>query len=116
MSICIAILYTNTHEKLTTLTMPRPKQKQLNIRINEDLLEKAQEKCDNQFGISLSALIKIFLKAFISQRGVGFYIGDDDICQLFHKWLSKQSHLRGHNPRISHYFGPFLKDLYNINK
>ena len=97
------------------------KQKQLNIRLNEDLYEIAQDKCASQFGIGLSSLIKVFLKAFVSQRGVGFYVGDDDLCKLFSRWLMKKSwdkkdfrrdwkKRRIGTPKL----GPLLKDLYDL--
>lgn len=97
------------------------KQKQFNIRLNEDLYEEAMHKCDAYFGIGLSSLIKVFLRAFVSQSGVGFYVGDDDICHLFSRWLSKKSWDKADfarewkkrrvgtpNP------GPRLKDLFSL--
>lgn len=97
------------------------KQKQLNIRLNEDLYEMAINKCNDQFGIGLSSLIKIFLKAFVSQRGVGFYVGDDDICKLFSRWLMKKSRSKEDfradwkKRRIGvPHIGPYLKELYDL--
>ncbi len=97
------------------------KQKQLNIRLNEDLYEMAQDKCASQFGIGLSSLIKIFLKAFLSQRGVGFYVGDDDVCKLFSRWLMKKSWNKAdfkkdwQKRRVEMpHTGPYLKDLYDL--
>jgi len=66
-----------------------PKQKQLTVRMNADLYEMAREKCDIQFGIGLSPLIKVFLKAFVSQKGAGFYIGDNDLCKCSLSGLQK---------------------------
>ncbi len=37
------------------------KQKQLTIRMDPELYELAQGKCDDKFGIGLSSLIKVFL-------------------------------------------------------
>lgn len=90
------------------------KEKQLNIRIDSELYEMAKEKCEREFYMGMSTLIKVFLKAFVSQRGVGFYIGDDDLCQLFHKWLTKKG-LRKGRENSSHLPGPRLKDLYELN-
>ena len=88
------------------------RQKQLNIRLNEDLYEMAQDKCYGQFGIGLSST---------SQRGVGFYIGDDDLCKLFSRWLYKQSWSKAEfrkewrKRRIGTPVpGPRLKDIYNL--
>lgn len=90
------------------------KQKQLTVRMDENLYEMAREKCYDQFGIGLSPLIKVFLKAFVTQGGVGFYVGDDDLCGLFSKWLMKKRMGKGVK-RGSHAYGPYLKDLYNLN-
>ncbi len=89
------------------------KQKQLNIRINAELYEMAQYKCYLKFGIGLSPLIKVFLKSFVTQKGVGFYVGDDDLCQLFAKWLIKK---RADKRKVNgfHGYGPYLKDLYDL--
>jgi len=96
-------------------------QRQLTVRMNEDLYEMAQNKCYDQFGINLSTLIKVFLKAFTSQRGVGFYIGDDDLCKLFSRWLMKRSwdkaeFRKGWRRRRvgTPSPGPRLKDIYDL--
>jgi hypothetical protein len=82
-------------------------QRQLTIRLDEELLWMVKNKCKNRLGISVSALIKIFLKAFITQAGVGFYIGDDDLCKLYARWLNKK---KNNLP-----FGLALKDLYELS-
>lgn len=89
-------------------------QKQLTIRMDATLYEMAQEKCREQFGIGLSPLIKVFLKSFVSQRGVGFYVGDDDLCRLFSKWLIKKQMDKGKKGG-THLPGPYLRDLYDLN-
>jgi hypothetical protein len=101
--------------------MEKLPQKKLTIVMNSDLYEMAQDKCYEQFGIGLSSLIKVFLKAFVSQSGVGFYIGDDDLCHLFSRWLAKQSWGKAEfrrewrKRRIGTPFqGPRLKDIYNL--
>ncbi|QQR54832.1 hypothetical protein IPG41_06660 [Candidatus Peregrinibacteria bacterium] len=89
------------------------KQIQLTVRMNPDLYHQAKEKCEGQFGIGLSPLIKVFLKAFVSQRGVGFCIGDQDLAIMFNHWLGKKEMERkqkGHAPLP----GPRLKDLYEL--
>lgn len=87
--------------------------KQLTVRMDAELYEMAKEKCYSQFGISLSPLIKVFLKSFVTQKGVGFYVGDDDLCNLFAKWLIKKRFNQGKNGG-SHLYGPYLKDLYDL--
>ncbi|MFH1283975.1 MAG: hypothetical protein ABIH78_00065 [Candidatus Peregrinibacteria bacterium] len=89
------------------------KQKQLTVRMDAGLYQMAQDKCYGQFGIGLSPLIKVFLKAFVSQRGVGFYVGDDDLCRLFAKWLIKKRSDKGKKGG-THLYGPYLKDLYDL--
>lgn len=90
------------------------KKKQLTIRISEDLYEMAINKCNYQFEIGLSTMVKIFLRAFVSQRGVGFYVGDDDLCDLYRRWFVKKA-LQRKDRNASHIAGPFLKDLFNLN-
>ncbi len=89
------------------------KQKQLTVRMDAELYRMAQSKCYGQFGIGLSPLIKVFLKSFVTQNGVGFYVGDDDLCRLFAKWLMKKSMDKGKKGG-SHLYGPYLKDLYDL--
>lgn len=88
-------------------------QKQLTVKMNKDLYEAAMRKCDEQLSISLSALIKVFLSSFVSQRGVGFYVGDEDLCALFAKWVRKQKLRKSIQNKYS-YVGPYLKDLYDL--
>lgn len=101
--------------------MEKLPQKKLTILMNGDLYDEAQEKCYCKLGIALSSLVKVFLKAFVSQRGVGFYIGDDDLCHLFSRWLMKKSwdkdeYRRDWRKRKAGMpdRGPRLKDLYNL--
>jgi hypothetical protein len=81
--------------------------------MDPELYRRAQSKCQTQLGIGLSPLIKVFLKSFISKRGVGFYIGDPDISRQFNNWLSKKS-LEMHRKGCAPLPGPKLKDLYRF--
>ena len=90
-----------------------PTHTRFSIRIDKKLLKMAQDKCKNDYDISLAPLMKIFLKSFITQKGVGFYIGDDDLCKLFGKWLTKkksEKNRKGCTPLP----GPRLSDLYDL--
>jgi hypothetical protein len=90
-------------------------QRQMTIRLNPELYKQAKEKCKEKFGIGLSPLIKVFLKSFVTQSGVGFYIGDANLCEMFNHWLWKkgmEKHKKGRTPTP----GPRLKDLYELNK
>ncbi|MFH1012688.1 MAG: hypothetical protein V1760_02980 [Candidatus Peregrinibacteria bacterium] len=89
-----------------------PKQAQLTVRMNSELYQKAKLKCKDEFDMALSTLVKLFLKSFVSQRGIGFHIGDDQFYDLFNKWLRKKQFEKD---RKVHYpfLGPRLKDLYD---
>jgi hypothetical protein len=102
----ISVKYESTLKLLTMY-------KNLTVRIEKILFDNAMKKCKKKFGISLSALIKVFLVSFTSQKGVGFYVGDDDICQLFERWLlKKQSQMS--NPDGFVMPRPRLYDLYDL--
>jgi antitoxin component of RelBE/YafQ-DinJ toxin-antitoxin module len=60
-----------------------PEQTQFTIRMSADLHNKAKTKCKEEFDMCLSTLVKLFLKSFISQKGIGFTIGDDEFYKLF---------------------------------
>jgi hypothetical protein len=77
------------------------------------LYQMAKDKCKAKFGIGLSPLIKIFLKAFVTQRGVGFYIGDDDLCKMFSRWLGKKM-MEKNRKGCAPLPGPQLKDIYEL--
>jgi DNA-binding transcriptional regulator GbsR (MarR family) len=87
--------------------------KKITILLEDKLHQNAKQKCKEKFNISLSALIKVFLASFTSQKGVGFYIGDDDICQLFERWLREKAE-RKVNPNGFAVYRPRLKDLYDL--
>lgn len=91
------------------------KQQQLTIRMDSNLYDLAKNKCKRQFGIGLSPLIKVFLKSFVTQRGIGFYIGDDDLCVLFNRWLGKKRAERGRKG-CAPMPGPRLKDIYELKE
>lgn len=89
-------------------------QQQLTIRLDSELYGLAKKKCKDRFGIGLSPLIKVFLKSFVTQGGVGFYVGDDDLCKMFNNWLVKKSWEQKAKGRLA-LPGPRLKDLYSLN-
>ncbi|OGC81098.1 MAG: hypothetical protein A2788_01225 [Candidatus Abawacabacteria bacterium RIFCSPHIGHO2_01_FULL_46_8] len=81
--------------------------------LDYELYQLAKEKCKAQFGIGLSPLIKMFLRAFVTQRGIGFYVGDDDLCKLFNSWLVKKKMERGRKG-CAPLPGPKLSDIYEL--
>lgn len=91
-----------------------PEQQQMTIRMNKALYRSAKAKCHSRFGIGLSPLIKIFLTSFVSQRGVGFYVGDDDLSKLFNRWLSKKS-MEKSRKGCAPLPGPRLRDIYELS-
>ena len=90
------------------------KKRQINIELDEELYQQVKHKCKNYFGIGISPLIKIFLRSFVTQKGLGFYVGDDDLCELFARWLSKKRDERGREGCVP-LPGPRLKDIYDLN-
>ena len=91
------------------------KQRLLTIRLDEELYQMAKTKCKTQFGLGLSPLVKVFLRAFVSQKGVGFYVGDDDLCKLFSNWFNKK-YLEMGRKNCAPLPGPKLKDLFDLYK
>ncbi|HLG25912.1 MAG TPA: hypothetical protein VI588_03975 [Candidatus Gracilibacteria bacterium] len=81
--------------------------------MDDKLYQMAKAKCKDEFGIGLAPLIKIFLKSFVTQQGVGFYVGNDDLCKLFARWLSKKK-LERYRKGSAPLPGPRLKDLYDL--
>lgn len=94
------------------------RQRQITIRVDEELYEAVKLKCKTQWGMGMSPLIKVFLRAFVTQQGVGFYVGDQDLAQLFNKWLIKKVWQKGDRERgyrdTSVFKRPRLKDLYEL--
>ncbi len=89
------------------------KQRQITIRVDAELYEQVKYKCKNNWGIGISPLIKIFLKSFVTQKGVGFYVGDEDLCKMFNNWLRKKEWDEKFKPNTP-FPGPKLKDLYEL--
>jgi hypothetical protein len=91
------------------------KQVQITIRVDQELYDLVKEKCKDTLGIGISPLIKVFLKSFVTQRGVGFYVGDEDFCHLFNRWLGKKE-MERYRKGCAPLPGPRLKDLYDLSK
>ena len=85
----------------------------MNIRLDAELYKMAKKKCKDQFGIGLGPLIKIFLRSFVTQRGIGFFVGDIDHREVISKWLTKKMLERGRKG-CSPLPGPRLRDLYDL--
>jgi hypothetical protein len=89
------------------------KYKQINIRLNVSLYETAKWKAD-KLGLPLGTLIRVFLKALCSQRGAGFYIGDQDLAHLFNRWMDKKQFEKMQGTRTA-VIGPRLKDIFELS-
>ncbi|MFH0820552.1 MAG: hypothetical protein V1908_02145 [Candidatus Peregrinibacteria bacterium] len=88
---------------------------QLLISLDPDLKKMAMSKCKNQFGVPLSTFIKFFLKSFVSRGGIGFYIGEEHLLNLFDGWLRRKraEKLRGKDAwRLP---GPLTRDLWETS-
>lgn len=89
------------------------KHKQISIRLDMQLYETARWKAQ-KLGLPLGTLIRVFLKALCTQRGAGFYIGDQDLAQLFNQWMDKKQFEKMHGGRVA-VIGPRLKDIFELS-
>ncbi|MBN2307133.1 hypothetical protein JXD20_04060 [Candidatus Peregrinibacteria bacterium] len=89
------------------------KYKQINIRLDIGLYETAKWKAD-KLGLPLGTLVRVFLKALCTQRGAGFYIGDQDLAQLFNRWMDKRQFEKMRGSRVA-VIGPRLKDIFELS-
>ncbi len=89
------------------------KYKQINIRLDARLHEEAKWKA-GKLGLPLSTLIRVFLKAMTTQRGAGFYIGDQDLAQIFNRWMDKRQFEKMRGGRVA-VIGPRLKDIFELS-
>lgn len=91
--------------------------RRITIRLDEELYQQVKLKCNSRLGIGMSPLIKVFLKSFVTQSGVGFYVGDADLRGLFNKWLFKKG-LEKRLKKVAKNYTPLpgvrLKDLYEL--
>jgi hypothetical protein len=78
--------------------------KQINIRLNDD----------DRYGIGISPLIKVFLRSFVTQQGVGFWVGDAELSELFRSWVRTKDleNLRG--KRFANIGHPPFRKLFEI--
>ncbi|MBN2306509.1 hypothetical protein JXD20_00830 [Candidatus Peregrinibacteria bacterium] len=89
------------------------KYKQFTVRIEVSFYEQAKWKA-SKLGLPLATLVKVFLKAMCTQRGVGFYIGDGDLAQLFNRWMDKKQFEKMRGGRVT-IIGPRLKDIFELS-
>ena len=87
---------------------------QLTIRLDHEVHRVAKWKAD-KLGLPLATLVRVFLKAFCTQRGVGFFIGDQDLAHLFNKWMDKKQFEKMQGGRVA-VIGPRLKDIFELSE
>ena len=89
------------------------KQQQLTIRMEPELYRLVKQKCNRELGVGISPLIKIFLKAFVTQDGVGFFVGNVELRRVFNNWLSKK-YLEIGRKGSAPLPGPTARELYRV--
>jgi len=85
----------------------------ITVRLDEDLYKQAKFKSDKKLCMPLATLIRVFLKAFISQKGVGFFVGDQELTEVINKWVRKRDFERSRNGRLS-IINNKLRDIFDL--
>ncbi len=88
-------------------------QKRLNFLIDAELYKQFKSKCNMKYNITMSALLKVFIKSFVTQDGVGFVIGDQNLRRKFNSWLLKREAQKWPNSDGT-FLDTRLKDLYDL--
>lgn len=88
------------------------RKKTFNVTLDADLYRAAKWKAE-KLGLPLSTLVRIFLKSFSTQKGVGFYVGDQDLAGLFNQWMQKRQFEKFRGGRVA-VIGPKLKDIFEL--
>lgn len=87
--------------------------KKLTIEIDADLYRIAKYKADKKLCMPLATLVRVFLKAFVSQNGIGFFVGDHQLTELINKWVRKRDFERMRNGRVS-VITNRLRDIFDL--
>lgn len=85
----------------------------ITIRLDEDLYQLAKYKSDKQLCMPLATLIRVFLKSFVTQSGVGFFVGDHDLTDLINKWVRHRDFERKRDGRLTIH-NMKLRDIFNL--
>lgn len=80
------------------------KDSQFLMRLDAKLKTEAQTKSQRLFGIGLGTLVNLFLRSFVAQDNVGFYIGDDQFNDSLNNMLKGKK------------FGRFLREGRRVQK
>jgi antitoxin component of RelBE/YafQ-DinJ toxin-antitoxin module len=91
-----------------------PKKVTITIRLDEDLYKEAKQKADRVLYMPLATLIRVFLKVFISQEGIGFFVGDHNLKKLINNWI-RHRNLERFRQRRDTVHPSRLKDIFDLN-
>lgn len=86
--------------------------KTFTVTIDADLYGMAKWKAD-KLGFPLATLVRVFLKSFTTQRGVGFYVGDQDLVKMLNSWMHDRQFEKAGGGRMN-VVGPRLKDIFEL--
>ena len=89
------------------------KKKKLTIVLDEDLYDIVKYKADKQLCMPLATLVRVFLKSFATQKGVGFFVGDQDLKELINKWVRHRDFERARDGRVT-LNNVRLKDIFDL--
>lgn len=89
------------------------KQVTITIRLDEDLYKQAKIKADKKLCMPLATLVRVFLKAFVTQSGVGFFVGNHDLTELINKWVSHRKFEKMHGGRVNMNYIK-LRDIFDL--
>lgn len=92
-----------------------PKKITLTIRLDKELYKQVKYKADKELCMPLATLIRVFLKAFVTQTGVGFFVGNHDLTKLINKWVRHRQFERSRGTRLNLKYNPHkLKDIFDL--
>jgi antitoxin component of RelBE/YafQ-DinJ toxin-antitoxin module len=85
----------------------------ITIRLDEDLFKEAKYKADKILCMPLATLIRVFLKAFTTQKGIGFFVGEQDLVELINKWIHHRQFERESEKRYTIHNNR-LRDIFDL--
>jgi len=87
----------------------------ITIRLDEELYRQAKHKADKELCMPLATLLRVFLKAFVTQAGVGFFVGNHDLAELINKWVRHRKFERSRNTRLNLNNSYRLRDIFDLD-
>jgi hypothetical protein len=89
------------------------KKKKLTVVLDEDLYKQAKLKSDKKLCMPLATLVRVFLKAFVTQKGVGFFVGESELTELINKWVRHRDFERSRDGRVTIHNNK-LRDIFDL--